>query len=241
MMSLMRVERAALWLLLVATVWFRTTCAVPTRDEALRELRLPREFSDKELKSAHRRRSLETHPDKAGGSHEQFMRVSEAYQALSSSSSRKDSGSSSGGRKKNSSGGGTRFSNSSSSSSRNNSSGGGTKSSGFESDDKMSEEEPMQWAEDLFFDLFDDLFDEDKMGLKIDKFFRDAKPSIWIELLKGGLKWGLPRIPAFVESDAFTIQVMGVTLTGKEFRKMREARNERLKRKQKEKEQKQDL
>ena len=59
----------ALLLLLVACA------AAMTSDEARAELQLPRRYSEKELKSAYRKRSVETHPDK-GGSTEQFLRVS---------------------------------------------------------------------------------------------------------------------------------------------------------------------
>ena len=67
----------ALLLLLVACA------AAMTSGEARAELQLPRRYSEKELKSAYRKRSVETHPDK-GGSTEQFLRVSEAYELLSS-------------------------------------------------------------------------------------------------------------------------------------------------------------
>lgn len=54
-----------------------------TRAAALKELGLQpnAKYSDKEIKNAYRKRSLETHPDK-GGSSEQFVRVAEAYELL---------------------------------------------------------------------------------------------------------------------------------------------------------------
>ena len=55
--------------------------ALLTRSEAMQELGLSPNFTEKELKSAYRKRSLETHPDK-GGSNEEFVRVAEAYQLL---------------------------------------------------------------------------------------------------------------------------------------------------------------
>ena len=57
-----------------------------TRSEALRELGLNTGFSEKELKSAYRKKSFETHPDK-GGSNEDFIRVAEAFDVLSNNSS----------------------------------------------------------------------------------------------------------------------------------------------------------
>lgn len=54
-----------------------------TRGDALGELGLQpgKRYSEKEIKNAYRKRSLETHPDK-GGSNEQFVRVAEAYEVL---------------------------------------------------------------------------------------------------------------------------------------------------------------
>lgn len=56
-----------------------------TSQQARKELRLSKTYSEKELKSAYRKRSIETHPDK-GGSTEEFLKVSEAYELLSSMS-----------------------------------------------------------------------------------------------------------------------------------------------------------
>merc|ERR1711957_658312 len=66
-----------------------------TRREAIKELRVSPAFTEKDLKAAYRKRSLETHPDK-GGSSEKFMLVAEAYSILSGSEGKfgGDSGSS---------------------------------------------------------------------------------------------------------------------------------------------------
>lgn len=66
-----------------ACALFYSAEAVMTRTDALRELGLPphTNHSEKDIKNAYRKRSLETHPDK-GGSSEQFVRVAEAYEVL---------------------------------------------------------------------------------------------------------------------------------------------------------------
>ena len=66
-----------------------TTTTTMSRYQAIRELGLVHQTSShgitpEELKKAYRKRCMETHPDK-GGSHEEFIRVSEAYEILSSS------------------------------------------------------------------------------------------------------------------------------------------------------------
>ena len=62
-----------------------------TTQEARDELRLPREYDKQALKSAYRKRSVETHPDK-GGSTEEFLRCSEAYDKLSGGGSKSHRG-----------------------------------------------------------------------------------------------------------------------------------------------------
>eukprot|EP00746_Dinoflagellata_sp_MGD_P022660 gnl/MRDRNA2_/MRDRNA2_153031_c0_seq1.p1 gnl/MRDRNA2_/MRDRNA2_153031_c0~~gnl/MRDRNA2_/MRDRNA2_153031_c0_seq1.p1 ORF type:complete len:209 (-),score=51.20 gnl/MRDRNA2_/MRDRNA2_153031_c0_seq1:132-758(-) len=59
-----------------------------TSMEARKELQLPDTYSEKELRSAYRKRAAETHPDK-GGSTAEFLKVSEAYELLSSMKSGK--------------------------------------------------------------------------------------------------------------------------------------------------------
>jgi DnaJ domain len=56
-----------------------------TRREALRELGLFPNPTGPEVKAAYRKRSLATHPDKPGGSSAAFVRVSQAYEMISTS------------------------------------------------------------------------------------------------------------------------------------------------------------
>ena len=64
--------------------WAATDVAATiSRAAAMKELSLRPGFSEKELKGAYRKRSVETHPDK-GGTTEAFLRVSEAYELLAS-------------------------------------------------------------------------------------------------------------------------------------------------------------
>ena len=63
-----------------------------TKSRAMRELGLSAGYTEKDLKSAYRKRSLETHPDK-GGSNEEFVKVAEAYEFLSSGGTSETGGS----------------------------------------------------------------------------------------------------------------------------------------------------
>lgn len=76
-------RRGFLFMLLCVCALHYSAEAIMTRANALRELGLSanKKYSEKEIKNAYRRRSLETHPDK-GGSDEQFVRVAEAYEVL---------------------------------------------------------------------------------------------------------------------------------------------------------------
>jgi len=175
-----------------------------TRIQARRELGLEPldEITTAQLKAAYRKRSLETHPDKAGGSNEAFVRVSEAYQVLSASTDDE---------KDENTAGGTQFNRRSDA-----------------NDDGMSDAERLRQAEDMFFDMFGDLFDKDTVGATIDDWFRNVKPTVWIRMLKFVLKVLVPKLASLLESDAATLHINGVTLTGKEFGEMREARRRRL-------------
>lgn len=44
-------------------------------------LRLPEDYTQEELKATYRKMALQTHPD-LGGSHEEFLRIHSAYEAL---------------------------------------------------------------------------------------------------------------------------------------------------------------
>ena len=111
-----------------------------TRTEAMKELGLPHKFDDKSLKAAYRKRSLAAHPDK-GGSTQEFLRVSEAFEVLS------DAG-----------GGGFDFS------------GGGSRQRqrrGAGSADggaPVDEEEMMRRAEEMFDSVFDEFLETMSKG-----------------------------------------------------------------------------
>jgi len=192
---------STLFLLLLLAAMLPHAAAAAARmtpSQARRELGLSGDSSfidPAELKAAYRRRSLETHPDKAGGSNEAFVRVSEAYQVLSSESSGSSSGFAD-----------NKFSN-----------------------DNMDDAERLRRAEDLFFEMFGDLFDNDRVGAAIDAFFKDVEATFWIRVLKKGLKWTLPKLVQLLEGDNTIINLNGVTMTGKEFKELRQARANRIK------------
>ena len=147
--------------------------AAMTSDEARAELQIPRRYSEKELKSAYRKRSVETHPDK-GGTTEQFLRVSKAYELLSSASgggggggSAARGGDSAQGRPRSSSS--SSFSSTSSSSSFSSSFGEG-----------VSQEEMMRRAEEMFDSVLDELMQKlDGGGIEemVDTMLGSAKVS----------------------------------------------------------------
>lgn len=68
-----------------------------SRAQAAKELGVQAGADEKELKSAYRKRSLQSHPDK-GGSTEEFLRVSEAFEVLSGSTRKRSGGRGGGGR-----------------------------------------------------------------------------------------------------------------------------------------------
>ena len=145
--------------------------AAMTSDEARAELKIPRRYSEKELKSAYRLRSVETHPDK-GGTTEQFLRVSKAYELLSSASGGGGGGGRSAARGGDSAQGRPRSSSSSSTSS----------SSSFSSSfgEGMSQEEMMRRAEEMFDTVLDELMQSlDGGGIEeiVDSMLGSAKVS----------------------------------------------------------------
>jgi curved DNA-binding protein CbpA len=149
--------------------------AAMTSGEACAELQLPRRYSEKQLKSAYRKRSLETHPDK-GGSTAQFLRVSEAYELLSSASGGGGSGGGSATRGGGSAQGRTRPSSSSFSSS---SSSSFFFSSSFQ-EEGVSQEEMMRRAEEMFDTVFEELMQSlDGGGIEeiVDTMLGPAKVS----------------------------------------------------------------
>ena len=159
--------RFAVLLALVACV------AAMTSDEARAELQIPRRYSEKELKSAYRRRSVETHPDK-GGTTEQFLRVSKAYELLSSASGGGGGGGRSAARGGDSAQGRPRSSSSSFSST--------SSSSSFSSSfgEGVSQEEMMRRAEEMFDTVLDELMQSlDGGGIEeiVDTMLGSAKVS----------------------------------------------------------------
>ena len=159
--------RFAVLLALVACV------AAMTSDEARAELQIPRRYSEKELKSAYRKRSVETHPDK-GGTTEQFLRVSKAYELLSSASGGGGGGGRSAARGGDSAQGRPRSSSSSFSST--------SSSSSFSSSfgEGVSQEEMMRRAEEMFDTVLDELMQSlDGGGIEeiVDTMLGSAKVS----------------------------------------------------------------
>ena len=147
--------------------------AAMTSDEARAELQIPRRYSEKELKSAYRRRSVETHPDK-GGTTEQFLRVSKAYELLSSASGGGGGGGRSAARGGDSAQGRPRSSSSSFSST--------SSSSSFSSSfgEGVSQEEMMRRAEEMFDTVLDELMQSlDGGGIEeiVDTMLGSAKVS----------------------------------------------------------------
>ena len=147
--------------------------AAMTSDEARAELQIPRRYSEKELKSAYRKRSVETHPDK-GGTTEQFLRVSKAYELLSSASGGGGGGGRSAARGGDSAQGRPRSSSSSFSSS--------SSSSSFSSSfgEGVSQEEMMRRAEEMFDTVLDELMQSlDGGGIEeiVDTMLGSAKVS----------------------------------------------------------------
>jgi DnaJ-class molecular chaperone len=88
MMAMMKSTKHSrlLKLLTIALLWMSLLCpcaSIMTRSVAMQELGITdAKFTEKDLKGAYRKRSLETHPDK-GGSNDEFVRVAEAYNVLS--------------------------------------------------------------------------------------------------------------------------------------------------------------
>ena len=147
--------------------------AAMTSDEARAELQIPRRYSEKELKSAYRKRSVETHPDK-GGTTEQFLRVSKAYELLSSASGGGGGGGRSAARGGDSAQGRPRSSSSSFSST--------SSSSSFSSSfgEGVSQEEMMRRAEEMFDTVLDELMQSlDGGGIEeiVDTMLGSAKVS----------------------------------------------------------------
>mmetsp|Transcript_24458 Transcript_24458/g.37677 ORF Transcript_24458/g.37677 Transcript_24458/m.37677 type:complete len:210 (-) Transcript_24458:1295-1924(-) len=184
--------------LLLICMYLVCPCLAMTRSEALKELRVKSGFTDKELKSAYRKRSLETHPDK-GGSNEEFVKVAEAYEVLSSGGS------------------GHKFSSGTD--------GGGPRRS---DDERMKEAEDMffQMFEDFFehqaSDVYIDKLFGDPRQLSLSK--RLVKSTF-----KWFAKVAVNKLGDLLENDSVTINVDGQTMSGADFKAWREKMRKRKK------------
>ena len=128
-----------LWCVVLLALLSASAEARISRAAALNELGLPSSFNEKELKAAYRKRSLAAHPDK-GGSTEEFIRVSEAYEVLSG-------------------GGGGSYGGGGSSSRRS-----GPSAGSGASEPTMDEAEMMRRAEEMFDRVFDEFLQSFKKG-----------------------------------------------------------------------------
>lgn len=204
-----------LFFMVIATTLFPAVLAM-TRSEALRELGLKpssKKPTDKDIKKAYRKRSLETHPDK-GGSSEEFVRVAEAYQVLTDGGGEGGSGSFSGG-------------------------GAGS----------MSDEEKMKMAEDIFFQMFEDVLDDTNsaadsfVDMVFDEFTKNPDGSKrkslsfgtrqFKKIAKFAARGILKLVKSGMESENAQITINGQTMSGGEFKKMREMSQKRRKEKEK--------
>lgn len=185
-------------LLLVASCF-----AAMSRRAAMKELRLSGTFDQKKLKSAYRTRSMATHPDK-GGSTEAFLRVSEAYEVLSS-------------------GGGTGGSFSFTDTQRK-----------FKEEDMSDEErvrlqaqmeaamaEAMRRAEDMLVSVLEAMEgSEDVVASAIDAMLGSSSwsPGKWMlkSVLKSVGSMVKPLIEQAMESESTTVTINGRTMSGKE-------------------------
>ena len=178
--------------------------AAITSREARAELRLPDKYSQKELKAAYRKRSVAVHPDK-GGSTEEFLRVSEAFELLSTGGGG-DSGAAPGGR------------------------GSRPRRSSFGAD--VPRDEQVKRAEEMFDSVLDELMEmmgEVGGGLEglMDELLGEVRgPFKWI--LKKALKAGTRALAKAVghafESDSVNIKINGQQMSGRDFKEWRERR-----------------
>ena len=168
--------------------------ALMSRSDALRELRLKGSFGSKQLKTAYRQRSLETHPDK-GGSADAFLRVSEAYETLAGS----DGGSRPSPRRQS-----TRDMN--------------------PEDQQEAMRRAEEMLDKVMDELGDILSDPAKMDEWVDHFLGPSgkNPLKW--LLKRTVKAGAHAVVGLLESDSATITVNGKVMSGGEFKAWRELR-----------------
>jgi hypothetical protein len=197
MMIMMRKSKRSrlLKLLTIALLWMSLLCpcvSIMTRSDAMKELGIKdAQFTEKDLKSAYRKRSMETHPDK-GGSSDEFVRVADAYETLL----------------------------------------GGGGSSTFSGSDGASSEDAMKHAEDMFFDMFEEFMDGQIVDVLVDKFFGDPADLTWgqkrtASVIKFFARGLITQLENVIMSDAVTINVNGVPMTGADMKKWREKMRKR--------------
>ena len=184
-----------------------------SRQEALRELGLSDGSPDAAaIKAAYRKRSLATHPDK-GGSSEEFVRVAQAYEVLTSP----DGGASSGGAQHSSSQGGRPMT--------------------PEEQMKFAEDLFFQQFADFLENsdstadkavewLFKQFFEKPPDNTGKSKETKSVELPFQLRLLKRVMKWtarhAFNAVKSFAESDTAQININGQTLTGADLKKLRE-------------------
>jgi DnaJ-class molecular chaperone len=184
---------------LFAVLWMLLLCpcaAMMSRREAMKQLGMTDpKFTEKDLKSAYRKRSLKTHPDK-GGSTEDFVRVAEAYEFLNGGDTSKFSG-------------------------FDGTSGGG-----------RNNEEAMNKAEEMFFDMFEEFMDGQAADMLIDMFFGDLSEMSFIQrqfmnMVKYMAKGLINTVAEDLMSDSTQININGQMMTGADLKKLRDKMRER--------------
>jgi len=166
-----------------------------SKADAYKVLGLKRGATQKEVKSAFRSKSLETHPDK-GGSEKDFVRVAQAYELLST-----------GGKSKTS-----RFSNDQSH----------EESLRFakEAFEKVFDGLDILSDGGRAAAFVDDLLFKDQDG---DPVSLGIMGGLFRKALLAGVRFGAPMFLGLLESDSVTVNVGGREMSGSEFKEMREA------------------
>lgn len=179
-----------------------------SRAQAAKELGVRPGVNEKELKAAYRKRSLQSHPDK-GGSTEEFLRVSEAFEVLSGSG---------GGR-----GGGNRG-------------GGGRGGGAADQDEAMRRAEEMM--DQVMSEMFEMMERVGSGGTDdiVESFMGNAtgffSPFWWV--MKKGVKY-IARAAAgavvdALQGDGVEININGETMSFSDFKEWRDSRRNKVSR-----------